>query len=333
MGSSRRGSQVAREVIGEDEDSCLRHAVDDCGGACLALVLLTVGGFAVLAHRLDEAEIAEAPHRIVFVRAELGAAQTTVILVREAYLAEERGLDGGEGGNDHGDLALSTAHLIRGPAPSWASTILILVSSPCSLLLVDDEPEILESLRRALRDDGYELLTTTSPVEAMAILAQRHIDVLVSDLRMPDVSGLELVTHVRKNHPAVVRVLLTGFATLDSALEAINEGAVGRYLTKPWDNDELRENIQEVVRGITSSSSGEARTHPALEAADLSPRLRETGAALLTGASEKQIASQLGLSPHTTHHYVKALYRRFGVSSRAEFMAMVQVQRKDEETK
>ncbi len=214
------------------------------------------------------------------------------------------------------------------------------MSSAPALLLVDDEPEILESLRRALRDDGYELLTTTSPVEAMAILDKRHIDVIVSDLRMPDVSGLELVTHVRKNHPQVVRVLLTGFATLDSALEAINEGAVGRYLTKPWDNDELRADIQEVVRGIqsratvsTTRSSGEVSAQAALDAADLSPRLRETGMALMTGASEKQIASQLGLSPHTTHHYVKTLYRRFGVSSRAEFMAKVRVEPKHEETK
>jgi DNA-binding NarL/FixJ family response regulator len=206
-----------------------------------------------------------------------------------------------------------------------------------ALLLVDDEPEILESLRRALRDDGYELLTTTSPVEAMAILAKRHVDVIVSDLRMPDVSGLELVTHVRKNHPEVVRVLLTGFATLDSALEAINEGAVGRYLTKPWDNDELRADIQEVVRGIEQSrgtgTSADAPAHAALDAADLSPRLRETGVALMTGASEKQIASELGLSPHTTHHYVKTLYRRFGVSSRAEFMAKVRVDQKHEERK
>lgn len=216
------------------------------------------------------------------------------------------------------------------------------MSTQCSLLLVDDEPEILESLRRALRADGYELLTTTSPTEAIAILANRHVDILVTDLRMPDMSGLELVTHVRRNHPDVVRVLLTGFATLDSALEAINEGAVGRYLTKPWDNDELRADIQDVVRrseesrrpkAASSSTSTDVRTHAALDAADLSPRLRETGAALMTGASEKQIASQLGLSPHTTHHYVKTLYRRFGVSSRAEFMATVGVEEKQEGSK
>jgi len=216
------------------------------------------------------------------------------------------------------------------------------VSTQCSLLLVDDEPEILESLRRALRADGYELLTTTSPTEAIAILANRHVDILVTDLRMPDMSGLELVTHVRRNHPDVARVLLTGFATLDSALEAINEGAVGRYLTKPWDNDELRADIQDVVRRIEESrrpkaastcTSTDVRTHAVLDAAELSPRLRETGAALMTGASEKQIASQLGLSPHTTHHYVKTLYRRFGVSSRAEFMATVGVEEKQEGSK
>ncbi|MDB4933570.1 MAG: response regulator [Labilithrix sp.] len=191
-----------------------------------------------------------------------------------------------------------------------------------SLLLVDDEPEILESLRRALRDEGYDIVATTSPTEAVALLAARDFDVIVSDLRMPEMSGIELVSHVRQHHPHVVRVLLTGFATLASAVEAINAGAVGRYLTKPWDNDQLRAEIRDVVRGLETRA--EARSAAALDDVDLAPRLRQTGAALLTGASEKQIASQLGLSPHTTHHYVKTLYRRFGVSSRAEFMAKMQ---------
>jgi DNA-binding NarL/FixJ family response regulator len=208
--------------------------------------------------------------------------------------------------------------------------------SPFSLLLVDDEPEIVESLRRALRDDGYELITTTSPVEAVSILEKRAVDVLISDLRMPGMSGLELVSHVKRNHPHVVRVLLTGHATLGSALQAINEGAVGRYLTKPWDNDELRRDIQDVVQELRASrdaAGGAAPKRSALDGADLSPRLRETGAALMTGASEKQIASRLGLSPHTTHHYVKTLYRHFGVSSRAEFMARVTLDAKQEDSK
>ncbi len=208
--------------------------------------------------------------------------------------------------------------------------------SPFSLLLVDDEPEIVESLRRALRDDGYELMTTTSPVEAVAILEKRAVDVLISDLRMPEMSGLELVSHVKRHHPHVVRVLLTGHATLGSALQAINEGAVGRYLTKPWDNDELRRDIKDVVQQLSASRDAAAAAAPkrsALDGADLSPRLRETGAALMTGASEKQIASRLGLSPHTTHHYVKTLYRHFGVSSRAEFMARVTLDTKQEDTK
>lgn len=213
-------------------------------------------------------------------------------------------------------------------------TILSLVSSsPLTLLLVDDEPEILESLRRALRDEGHELLTTASPIEAMVILETHDVDVLVTDLRMPEMSGLELVTHVRRHHSRVVRILLTGFATLDSALEAINAGAVGRYLTKPWDNDELRSAIRDVARDVEASKKSaaappaEAPKHSALDDPALSPRLRQTGIALMTGASEKQIATELGLSPHTTHHYVKMLYRHFGVNSRAEFMAKVQLVR------
>ena len=201
------------------------------------------------------------------------------------------------------------------------------VSPAPSLLLVDDEPEILESLRRTLRDEGYELLATTSCREAIELLDQRPIDIVVTDVRMPEMSGVELVTHVRRAHPSVMRILLTGFATLESAIAAINEGAVRRYLSKPWDNAELREQLRESVREVRATqamSSGSARARATIDAADLSPRLRETAAALVTGASEKQIASELGVSTHTAHQYVKTLYRRFGVSSRAEFMVRMQ---------
>lgn len=209
------------------------------------------------------------------------------------------------------------------------------------MLLVDDEREILEALTRVLRDEGYDLLTTTSPTEAMSILATGSVDLLVSDLRMPEMGGIELVRHVRKHHPNVVRILLTGHATLTSALEAINDGRVERFLLKPWDNDELRAQIRDVVLGIQRSkaiapgalAAAPPPRHAALVAAELPPRLFETGVALMTGASEKQIAADLGLSLHTTHHYVKQLYRRFGVSSRAEYMAAMQREQDPESRK
>jgi CheY-like chemotaxis protein len=116
-----------------------------------------------------------------------------------------------------------------------------------TLLLVDDEPEILDGLRRTLRSEGYRLLTTTSPIEALEILAKGGVDLLLSDIDMPDMSGIELVARVRRDHPDVVRLLLTGDASLDSALVAINEGEVHRYLTKPWSKETLTATLRQAL--------------------------------------------------------------------------------------
>src|SRR5512142_3026871 len=94
-----------------------------------------------------------------------------------------------------------------------------------TVLIVDDEPEILNTLRRQLRGDGYRMLTTTSPTEALTLVASGEVD--------------ELVAAIRRDHPAVVRLLLTGDSSLESALDAINRGEVFRYLTKPWDREAL----------------------------------------------------------------------------------------------
>jgi two-component system, probable response regulator PhcQ len=114
------------------------------------------------------------------------------------------------------------------------------VSTPHTILLVDDEPRVLDALRRTLRDSGYRLLTARDGHEALGIIAAGGVDVLVSDIDMPGMSGIELVKEVRRRHPDVVRLLLTGDASLESALEAINDGEVYRYLVKPWKTTELR---------------------------------------------------------------------------------------------
>ncbi len=116
-----------------------------------------------------------------------------------------------------------------------------------TVLIVDDEPEVLDSLRRILRDQDYRILSTTSPVEALSMIEGGGIDVLISDIDMPGMTGIELVARVRQSYPDVVRMLLTGGASLDSALRAINEGEVYRYLTKPWDKAVLRETIRQAL--------------------------------------------------------------------------------------
>lgn len=116
-----------------------------------------------------------------------------------------------------------------------------------TVLLVDDEPRVLAALRRTLRDATWRVLTAGDAREALSLLAAGGVDILLSDIDMPGMSGVELVGEVRRRHPEVIRLLLTGDASLDSALDAINHGEVFRYLVKPWKAAELRQTLAEAV--------------------------------------------------------------------------------------
>jgi diguanylate cyclase (GGDEF)-like protein/PAS domain S-box-containing protein len=124
-----------------------------------------------------------------------------------------------------------------------------------TLLLVDDEPNILNSLSRLLRREGYTILTATSPAEAFDLLAKHPVQVILSDQRMPDMSGTEFFARVRQLYPDTIRIVLTGYTDLDSVTGAINRGAIYKFLTKPWDDDLLREQIREAFRLVKSAST------------------------------------------------------------------------------
>jgi DNA-binding NtrC family response regulator len=109
-----------------------------------------------------------------------------------------------------------------------------------TVLLVDDEENILSALQRTLRREHYTLLVAGEPAEAFGILQQGLVDVVVSDHLMPNMSGLEFLKEVRALHPDVIRIMLTGHAEASTAMEAINEGEIFRFLTKPWDDAELK---------------------------------------------------------------------------------------------
>jgi diguanylate cyclase (GGDEF)-like protein/PAS domain S-box-containing protein len=121
------------------------------------------------------------------------------------------------------------------------------------LLIVDDEPNILNSLRRLLRRESYEILTAASPAEAFDLLAKHKVHVIVSDQRMPAMNGTEFLSRVKRLYPETVRIVLSGYTDLESLKDAINCGAIYRFLVKPWDDDDLRQKIREafrVARGI-----------------------------------------------------------------------------------
>ena len=114
-----------------------------------------------------------------------------------------------------------------------------------TLLLVDDEEHVLSALRRTLRKEGYHILSTTKPLEALELLAVHPVGVIISDARMPGMPGSELLRRVKGMHPKVVRLMLSGYTELNSVTAAINEGAVYKFITKPWDEILLKEHILE----------------------------------------------------------------------------------------
>ncbi len=117
-----------------------------------------------------------------------------------------------------------------------------------TLLIVDDEPNILNALSRLLRREGFQILTANSPLDAFEHLAKQPVHVILSDQRMPDMSGTEFFARVRQLYPETIRIVLTGYTDVDSVTGAINRGAIYKFLTKPWDDDQLREEIREAFR-------------------------------------------------------------------------------------
>jgi len=112
-------------------------------------------------------------------------------------------------------------------------------SSWATVLCVDDEPNILSSLKRSLRGEGHVVLTATGGAQALAMLEQMPVDLVISDMRMPVMDGAQLLEQVRERWPQVVRILLTGHADMTSTVAAINRGRIFRYIHKPWDEHEL----------------------------------------------------------------------------------------------
>ncbi|MDF1614525.1 HD domain-containing phosphohydrolase [Desulfurivibrio dismutans] len=113
------------------------------------------------------------------------------------------------------------------------------------VLFVDDETNILKALRRLFDEEAFEVLTAFSGEEALEIIAGRDdCAVVVSDQRMPGMSGVELLSRVRQKAPLVVRILLTGYADIEAAMDSINRGGVYRYITKPWQDEELLQTVR-----------------------------------------------------------------------------------------
>lgn len=116
-----------------------------------------------------------------------------------------------------------------------------------TILFVDDEESILRSLQRTLRKEPYRILTAGSGKQGLEILATEQVELVVSDQRMPEMTGSEFLCEVSRRHPDTVRVILSGYAEPHVILEAINDGGIYRFLAKPWDDAHLKTNLRQCL--------------------------------------------------------------------------------------
>jgi diguanylate cyclase (GGDEF)-like protein/PAS domain S-box-containing protein len=125
-----------------------------------------------------------------------------------------------------------------------------------TLLLIDDEQNILNSLKRLFRRESFRVLTANSGREALELLAVNQVQVIISDQRMPEMSGVELLSRVKELYPDTVRIVLSGYSELSTVTEAINRGAIWKYLSKPWDDDKLRDEVRQAFREARGNDDG-----------------------------------------------------------------------------
>ena len=109
-----------------------------------------------------------------------------------------------------------------------------------AILIVDDEKNVLSSLKRVLKKEPYKTFTAINAEDGLKILEKQKIDLVISDYLMPKMTGIDLFRKIQFLYPETLRIMLTGKAGYKEAILAINEGLVYRFLTKPWDNEELK---------------------------------------------------------------------------------------------
>lgn len=117
-----------------------------------------------------------------------------------------------------------------------------------TLLLVDDEVSITRALTRVLRADGYRILCAASAAEAMEMLSLHEVQVIIADQRMPHVSGTQFLTEAKAIRPNTVRILLSGYSDAVSVMDAINRGTIYKFLTKPWDDEDIRLQVRDAFQ-------------------------------------------------------------------------------------
>jgi len=120
-----------------------------------------------------------------------------------------------------------------------------------SILIVDDDTDVISAIRRSLLDEPYVIYTANSGAAALEVLKEHRIKLIISDEKMPGMTGTELLATVKNMLPETVRIMLTGHASIQAAMKAVNSGEIYRFFAKPWDDIELKLSIRSAVEKFT----------------------------------------------------------------------------------
>jgi len=145
------------------------------------------------------------------------------------------------------------------------------------VLIVDDEENILASLRRLLRREPYELVSASSAQEALRVMESGPVQLIITDYRMPGMTGTELLHEVQRRWPDTLRIVLSGYSEVKAIISAINEGAIYKFISKPWNDEEIKLNVRRALEQYALQVENERM---AREIAQQNERLRELNAVL-----------------------------------------------------
>lgn len=136
------------------------------------------------------------------------------------------------------------------------------------LLIVDDEPSILKSLTRTLTGEGLDILTAQSGTRAMSLLESHRVDLIISDQRMPHMTGIEFLTRAGQKYPDIISMMLTAYADIEVAIQAINDIGIYKFILKPWEEHDLKMTIDKAKRLFRPMKTNTIFNQELLEPAD-----------------------------------------------------------------
>ena len=167
------------------------------------------------------------------------------------------------------------------------------------IMIVDDEPANLRTLERLFRSD-YQVVTAPSGAEALVLLQQHDVALLISDQRMPGMTGVDLMTKTIAIRPQMVKILLTGYTDVGALIEALNSGLVYRYLTKPWNNDDLRLTVS---RALEHYEVMKSKLLLGMQNERLRARLKEIGDLASEGMDLVTVKEEMAAPPQEPEVY------------------------------